>query len=96
MVALTPSRIRAAVLAALCSFVVLGLSTSASAQEEGPTMVDTRLGVRTVADGLLQPTSMAFLGPNDLVVLEKSTGRVKRVTWGTGGVGSVGQGLTWL
>ena len=85
MVALTPSRSRAAVLAALCSFVVLGLSTSASAQEEGPTMVDTRLGVRTVADGLLQPTSMAFLGPNDLLVLEKSTGRVRRVVGGVVG-----------
>ena len=83
--ALTPSRIRAAVLAALCSFVVLGLSTSAAAQEEGPTMVDPRLAVRTVADGLLQPTSMAFLGPNDLLVLEKSTGRVRRVVDGVVG-----------
>ena len=83
--ALTPSRIRAAVLAALCSFVVLGLSTSAAAQEEGPTMVDPRLGVRTVADGLSQPTSMAFLGPNDLLVLEKSTGRVRRVVDGVVG-----------
>jgi glucose/arabinose dehydrogenase len=83
--ALTPSRIRAAVLAALCSFVVLGLSTSAAAQEEGPTMVDPRLAVRTVADGLAQPTSMAFLGPNDLLVLEKGTGRVRRVVDGVVG-----------
>jgi glucose/arabinose dehydrogenase len=83
--ALTPFRIRAAVLAALCSFVVLGLSTSAAAQEEGPTMVDPRLAVRTVADGLSLPTSMAFLGPNDLLVLEKSTGRVRRVVDGVVG-----------
>ena len=83
--ALTPSRIRVAVLAALCSFVVLGLSTSAAAQEEGGTMVDLRLGVRTVADGLSQPTSMAFLGPNDLLVLEKSTGRVRRIVDGVVG-----------
>jgi glucose/arabinose dehydrogenase len=83
--ALTPFRIRAAVLAALCSFVVLGLSTSAAAQQEGPTMVDPRLAVRTVADGLSLPTSMAFLGPNDLLVLEKSTGRVRRVVDGVVG-----------
>ena len=81
----SPSRIRAVVLAALCSFVVLGLSTSASAQEDGPTMVDTRLAVRPVAEGLLQPTSMAFLGPNDLFVLEKSTGRVRRIVGGVVG-----------
>jgi glucose/arabinose dehydrogenase len=78
----TPSGIRAVVLTALCSLIVVGLSTSASAQVEGPTMVDPRLGVRTVAAGLVTPTSMAFVGENDMLVLEKNTGRVQRVVNG--------------
>ena len=45
-------------------------------------MVDTRLGVRTVADGLVTPTSIAFLGPNDILAIEKNTGRVQRIVNG--------------
>jgi glucose/arabinose dehydrogenase len=48
----------------------------------GPTLVDPNLRVRTVADGLDQPTSMAFLGPNEFFVLEKATGQVKWVVNG--------------
>src|SRR5262245_2195913 len=44
-----------------------------------PTVVDPNLVVRTVVEGLDQPTSMAFLGPNEFFVLEKATGRVKWV-----------------
>ena len=36
-----------------------------------PTIKDTNLKVSTVATGLSSPTSMAFLGPNDILVLEK-------------------------
>jgi aldose sugar dehydrogenase len=79
--ALTPARIRAALLAALCSMIVLGLGSSASAQG-GPTMLDERLGVRTVAGGLAFPTSIAFLGPSDMLVIEKNTGQVKRIVNG--------------
>jgi hypothetical protein len=77
----TPARIRAVLLAALCSMIVLGLGSSASAQG-GPTMLDSRLGVRTVVGGLVTPTSIAFLGPNDILVTEKNTGRVQRVVNG--------------
>jgi glucose/arabinose dehydrogenase len=80
--AVTPNRIRAAVLAALCSVIVLGPGTPASAQETGPTMVDTRLGVRTVATGLVTPTSIAFVGANDILAIEKNTGRVQRIVGG--------------
>lgn len=52
------------------------------AQAVGPTVVDPNLAVRTVASGFTQPTSMAFIGQNDFLVLEKSTGRVRRVTNG--------------
>jgi glucose/arabinose dehydrogenase len=47
-----------------------------------PTLVDPKLGVRTVVSGLLTPTTMAFLGNNDLLVLEKASGHVKRVVDG--------------
>jgi glucose/arabinose dehydrogenase len=78
----TRNRIRAAVLAALCSVVILGPGSQASAQEAGPTMVDTRLGVRTVASGLVTPTSIAFVGANDILAIEKNTGRVQRIVNG--------------
>ena len=40
------------------------------------------LKVELVAQGLQSPTSMAFLGPNDILVLEKDTGTVQRITNG--------------
>jgi aldose sugar dehydrogenase len=80
--AVTPARIRAVMLAALCSIVVLGPGGSASAQQHGPSMVDTRLGVRTVAGGLVTPTSIAFIGRNDILAIEKNTGRVQRIVNG--------------
>jgi glucose/arabinose dehydrogenase len=52
------------------------------AQASGPEMLDRRLGVRTVVSGLELPISMAFLGRNDMLVLEKDTGRVQRVVNG--------------
>ena len=48
--------------------------------QAGPSLVDQNLQVRTVATGLNQPTSLAFIGTNDLLVLEKNTGRVMRVS----------------
>ncbi|HET7856704.1 MAG TPA: PQQ-dependent sugar dehydrogenase [Gaiellaceae bacterium] len=39
--------------------------------------------MRTETSGLFTPISMAFLGPNDFLVLEKNTGKVKRVVNGT-------------
>jgi glucose/arabinose dehydrogenase len=44
-----------------------------------PELLDPNLNVRQVVGGLTEPTTMAFLGPNDFLVLEKSTGRVQRV-----------------
>ena len=44
-----------------------------------PSVKDTNLQVKTVASGLSKPTSMAFLGPNDILVLEKNTGLIKRI-----------------
>jgi aldose sugar dehydrogenase len=43
---------------------------------------DPNLKVEVVAQGLRSPTSMAFLGPNDILVMEKETGTVQRVVNG--------------
>ena len=47
-----------------------------------PSMTDPNLTVSTVVNGLDQPTSMAFLAANDFLILERATGRVKRVVNG--------------
>lgn len=47
-----------------------------------PTMLDPNLTVSTVVTGLDQPTSLAFLGGNDFLVLEKASGKVQRVVGG--------------
>src|SRR5215216_2732008 len=46
---------------------------------ETPTVRDTNLGIEEVAEGLEFPTTMAFLGPNDILVLEKEKGTVQRI-----------------
>ncbi|HET9417276.1 MAG TPA: PQQ-dependent sugar dehydrogenase [Candidatus Limnocylindria bacterium] len=45
-------------------------------------MTDEALGVELAAADLTEPTSLAFLAPNDFFVTEKSTGEVHRVTDG--------------
>ena len=57
-------------------------SALAGQAQAAPTIMDPNLAVRTAAQGLVTPTSLAFLGPNDMLVLEKMTGRVQRVTNG--------------
>ena len=59
-----------------------GAATAPVQAQGGPAVLDPNLGVRTVVSGLVTPSTMAFLGPNDFLVLEKNTGRVKRVVNG--------------
>ena len=61
----------------LVALAALALPAQAGAQT--PTVVDPNLAVRTVATGLSQPTGLAFIGPNDMLVNEKATGRVIRI-----------------
>ena len=68
-----------AVLVVAVSSVLVG---GAQAQPPGPEMLDPSLDVRTVVEGLVTPTSLAFLGEDDILVLEKQTGRVQRVANG--------------
>ena len=50
---------------------------------KGPTILDPNLKAEVVFRGLKYPTSMAFLGPNDILVTEKDAGTVRRIVNGT-------------
>jgi len=53
------------------------------AQDNGnPTIANAGLKAEVVAQGLELPTRMAFLGPNDILVLEKEKGTVQRIVDG--------------
>ncbi len=56
--------------------------TTVTAPAAGPTLTDPNLSVRTVVSGLNQPITLAFIGGNDFFVLEKTTGKVQRITNG--------------
>jgi glucose/arabinose dehydrogenase len=79
MMTITRPWLSGACLLAALTAAALGTRNGAQAQAAGPEMLDPTLGVRTVVSGLTLPVSLAFLGPNDMFVLEKDSGRVKRV-----------------
>ena len=61
----------------LALLLACGVAAGAHAQ---PTVVDPVLAIETIAPpGLLTPTGMRFLGPDDFFVIEKTSGKVKRV-----------------
>ena len=65
------------------AFALLALASGLRVSgQEAPTLVDSNLMVRTVAEGLDTPTAMAFIGEDDILVLEKGTGLVRRITDG--------------
>jgi uncharacterized protein (TIGR03118 family) len=64
-------------------FGALTVNPSSVSPPDAPTMTDLNLHVTTVVSGLDQPTSMVFLGPGELLVLEKASGRVQHVIAGT-------------
>jgi aldose sugar dehydrogenase len=50
------------------------------AQDENvPEVKEETLGIELVSSSLKDPTSMAFLGPDDILVTEKNTGTVQRI-----------------
>jgi len=75
---------RAALLPVVVVLIVVagGAGGIARAQATGPTLLDPNLRLETRASGLVTPISLAFLGANDMLVLEKNTGEVKRVRAG--------------
>ncbi|MDQ2685574.1 MAG: PQQ-dependent sugar dehydrogenase [Thermoproteota archaeon] len=62
--------------------ISFGAYIKAPLSPNGPTVNDANLTVEKVVEGLDFPTSMAFVGPNDILVTEKETGKVMRVTGG--------------
>ena len=74
-------------LAAAARRVSLGVAVVAggmatSSQAGAQTLLDDSLSVSTTVSGLSQPITMAFIGPDDILVTEKASGQVKRVTGG--------------
>jgi aldose sugar dehydrogenase len=55
---------------------------NAAIGDETTTIRDPNLNIETVAEGLEFPTTMAFLGTNDFLVLEKEKGTVQRIVNG--------------
>ena len=77
----------------LCSLIILGVmsffnlnnvanATRAQPISEGPIIKDSNLKAEIVFEGLTSPTSIAFLGPNDILALEKDKGTVQRIVNG--------------
>ncbi len=52
-------------------------------QQGVPSIGDQNLKLELIAQGLYRPTSIAFLGPDDILVLEKDNGTVRRIVDGT-------------
>ncbi len=62
--------------------LAIGAYSKASPLSDGPVLADNGLAVKKVTDDLDFPTSMAFLGENDILVTEKNTGKVIRIVNG--------------
>ena len=60
-----------------------GSMSSLQGNRSWVTINDPNIKVETVFQGLSFPTSMAFLGPDDILVLEKNEGTVQRIVNGT-------------
>ena len=56
--------------------------SASEAPASGPRMTDEALGVEVAASGLTEPTGLAFIGPDQFFVIEKSTGEVHLVSDG--------------
>jgi aldose sugar dehydrogenase len=73
---------RACFAVAVVAAAVAGIRIGTQAQGASPQMLDRSLDVRAVISGLNMPIGLAFLGANDMFVIEKDTGRVQRVVDG--------------
>jgi aldose sugar dehydrogenase len=70
----------AALTAALLTFALV--PTGLAQEGDGPHLVDRNLMVDETVGDLVTPIGIAFLGPDDMLVIEKNTGKVVRVTDG--------------
>jgi glucose/arabinose dehydrogenase len=68
------------ILTLFLGFISDNAASRGYAQEDNaPELKEERLGIELVSSSLKDPTSMAFLGPNDILVTEKNTGTVQRI-----------------
>jgi glucose/arabinose dehydrogenase len=79
----SPSAIRTITLITCLAIIACAtINIRAVPQATGPSLVDPALSVRTAISGLTTPIGLAFIGTNDMLVIEKDTGRVQRVVNG--------------
>jgi len=62
--------------------IVYAQDTRSTFSSNEPTVSDPVLKVEKVLDGLSFPTGIAFLGPDDILIIEKNNGTVRRVSNG--------------
>jgi aldose sugar dehydrogenase len=67
--------------AAICD--PIAYAARAKVADSNPTLTDPNLHVEQFINGLRAPTSMIFLGPNDILVTQKNDGTVVRIANGT-------------
>jgi len=72
-----------------CCLFLATLLFSYSSALAVPTVNDPNLTVTQLVSGLNAPTTMAFIGPGDILVLQKDNGQVRRVLSGILQAGSV-------
>src|SRR5919198_2111861 len=60
-------------------FAYANVLEASQSSGDKPTINDPSLKVDTIFSGVNFPTSMAFLAPNDILVLEKNNGTVQRI-----------------
>ena len=72
-------------LAAFVSISLIGQNIIVYGQDstELPRVNDTNLQIQKYSSGFKFPTGMSFLGPDDILVIEKNTGKVKEIKNGT-------------
>jgi aldose sugar dehydrogenase len=62
--------------------IILWAQEDRDEESEERVVNDSNLKVETIVTGLEEPTSMAFLGPDDMLILEKNKGTVQRIVNG--------------
>jgi glucose/arabinose dehydrogenase len=60
-------------------YAMIALCINAASAYAQPTILDPNLTVSLVADTLEIPSSMAFIGVDDILILQKNDGKVRRV-----------------
>lgn len=72
-----------AILVGLTEYDLFAYAARAKVAESNPTLTDPDLNVELLVQGLRAPTSMVFIGPNDILVTQKNDGTVIRIVNGT-------------